>query len=438
MTKRLRIFISSPSDVTAERRRAALVIEKLAKDYARVFEVGFVLWETEPMLASGHFQDAIVPPSETDITVLILWSRLGSPLPERTPVREYRGIDGRVPVTGTEWEFESALSANRKSGVPDLLAYKKNVAPKAEYSSAADLEELGRQLGKLQEFWGKYFGAEGAAHKLFDDLDTFETTLENDLRRLIERRAEAIEGTGHGLPSATWLKGSPFRGLENYQFQHAPIFFGRSNAIKTAVDQLVQNAEAGNPFLLVLGASGTGKSSLVQAGIVPAIITRSVIPGVGEWRRALLRPGGHPGGPFAALAAALTSDECLPELAAGQDVASLARHLSAAAADPMYPITSALGARVKSGREDGRLASYETVKLVLVLDQFEELLTIGEFTAEQRNNFLRCVQAMLRSGDVFVIATMRSDYWHRAAEVPLLVELASGRGRLDLLRPTPS
>jgi hypothetical protein len=54
------------------------------------------------MLASGHFQDAIEPPSTHDIVLLILWSRLGTPLPERTAVREYRGIDGRVPVTGTE------------------------------------------------------------------------------------------------------------------------------------------------------------------------------------------------------------------------------------------------------------------------------------------------------------------------------------------------
>ena len=59
MTPQLKVFISSPSDVSAERRRAALVIEKHAKEYGRFFDVMPVLWETEPMLASGHFQDAI-------------------------------------------------------------------------------------------------------------------------------------------------------------------------------------------------------------------------------------------------------------------------------------------------------------------------------------------------------------------------------------------
>src|SRR3954453_21923441 len=123
MAKALRVFISSPSDVNPERRRAALGIEKLAKVYARHFDISPVLWESEPMLASGHFQDAILPPSESDIVALILWSRLGTPLPPRTDVREYRGSDGRVPVTGTEWEFEDALQASKAKGSPALLAY---------------------------------------------------------------------------------------------------------------------------------------------------------------------------------------------------------------------------------------------------------------------------------------------------------------------------
>src|SRR5947207_1579463 len=119
MTKRLRIFVSSPSDVPNERLRAALVVDKLAQDYRRFFSIETYRWEHEPMLASGHFQDAIEPPSAFDIVVLILWSRLGVPLPE-----PYEGIDGRKPVTGTEWEYENALKAARATGAPDLLAFR--------------------------------------------------------------------------------------------------------------------------------------------------------------------------------------------------------------------------------------------------------------------------------------------------------------------------
>jgi hypothetical protein len=130
MSQRLRIFVSSPGDVPDERLRANLIVDKLSQDYSRFFAIESYRWEHEPMLASGHFQDAIEPPSAFDIVVLILWSRLGTPLPERTAIREYRGIDGRAPVTGTEWEYEEALRAARERGAPDLLAFRNIRAPR--------------------------------------------------------------------------------------------------------------------------------------------------------------------------------------------------------------------------------------------------------------------------------------------------------------------
>ena len=63
MIKRLRIFLSSPGDVIATREIAALTIERLAQDYARFFRIEPYLWEYEGMVASGHFQDSIEPPS---------------------------------------------------------------------------------------------------------------------------------------------------------------------------------------------------------------------------------------------------------------------------------------------------------------------------------------------------------------------------------------
>jgi hypothetical protein len=129
MPQRLRIFISSPTDVPYERLRADLIVDKLSQAYNRFFTIESYRWEHEAMLASKHFQDAIEPPSAFDIVVLILWSRLGTPLPEKTSEREYRGIDGRVPVTGTEWEYEEALKVAREKGAPDLLAFR-NISPR--------------------------------------------------------------------------------------------------------------------------------------------------------------------------------------------------------------------------------------------------------------------------------------------------------------------
>src|ERR1700730_6355913 len=116
---RIRIFISSPGDVAGERRRAALVVQQLDREFSRFFAVEAYLWEHEAQLASGHFQDNIKSLSQFDILMLILWSRLGTPLPA-----EYAGADGRRPVTGTEWEYEHARAHHDKAGVPDLLVFR--------------------------------------------------------------------------------------------------------------------------------------------------------------------------------------------------------------------------------------------------------------------------------------------------------------------------
>jgi hypothetical protein len=75
MLRSVRIFLSSPADVEQERLRANLVIQKLAREYVRFFTLEAYLWEYEPMLASGTFQDAIELPSCYDVVVLVLWSR---------------------------------------------------------------------------------------------------------------------------------------------------------------------------------------------------------------------------------------------------------------------------------------------------------------------------------------------------------------------------
>src|SRR5258708_38505740 len=73
---------------------------------------------------------------------------------------------------------------------------------------------------------------------------------------------------------------------------------------------------AGRPFVLVVGASGSGKSSLVRAGVLPLLTQPETIEGVGLWRWAVTRPGagGSGGDCFDALAAALLEAPGLPAL----------------------------------------------------------------------------------------------------------------------------
>src|SRR5205823_4729275 len=62
--------------------------------------------------------------------------------------------------------------------------------------------------------------------------------------------------------------------------------FGRDVAVREALEQFVANAGEGTAFLLVLGASGSGKSSLVRAGLLPELWVPRAVSGVGAWRLA--------------------------------------------------------------------------------------------------------------------------------------------------------
>ena len=189
----IRVFISSPSDVGAERRRAALVCNRLSREIGRFFEVRPVIWEYETMLAAGHFQDVIEPaPSDTDIVALILWSQLGTPLPVETDMRRYEGIDGRSPVTGTEWVFEDALRARQermsrgKPVAPELIVYKSEAEPRSRANSADGLRQAAEQLEALQPFWQRHFETLEGQFKLtyatYGTADAFEARFEEDLR----------------------------------------------------------------------------------------------------------------------------------------------------------------------------------------------------------------------------------------------------------------
>jgi tetratricopeptide (TPR) repeat protein len=447
VTRRLRIFVSSPGDVKAAREIAALTIERLAQDFARFFKIEPYLWEYEAMIASGHFQDSIEPPSAFDIVVLILWSRLGTHLPERTAVREYRGIDGRAPLTGTEWEFEEALQATQKSGAPDLLVYRSRKPAPFDTQDPDRLDEQLQQLKALNSFWERHFANQGmflGAYTSFTSDAEFAAAFENHLRKLIEKRIAALGGVRGEAPTKAWAQ-APFRGLETYEFEHALIFFGQDEALAKAMLQLTGNAAAGSPFLLVLGASGSGKSSLVKAGVVPKLFVPRRIAGTAFLRRILFRPSDAQEGEdlFDALARRLTTQmseqEGLSELIGhGQSTASLAEHLRNATATPAYPIGTALGQLTLHARQLGRMLEYETAKLVVVVDQLEELFTGDRISSSERTQFIELLAGLVRSGCVWVVATMRIDFWHRATETPELVRLSEGNGRLELLPPGPA
>lgn len=187
---------------------------------------------------------------------------------------------------------------------------------------------------------------------------------------------------------------SPYPGLRPFETWESHLFFGRDQQIAELVGRLEHNR-----FLAVVGVSGSGKSSLVRAGLIPALERTPVGEAGIHWRMVVTRPAGAP---FASLAADLSRNRL--------DAAGLRQ--------------SSYGL-VQIARQ---LPREET--LLVVVDQFEELFRYKDLEpvtedARQRRNAAALeaaefVQLLLASSrqqpPVYIVLTMRSDYLGDCAE----------------------
>jgi CheY-like chemotaxis protein len=186
-SRQFRVFISSPGDVIPERRLTKAVIGRLNEEFSGHAYLIPILWEEEPMLASETFQAQIHPPHETEIYVGILWSRIGSPLPE-TIVRP----DGSRYESGTAFEFEDAMMGFDKQGEPEMLIYRKQGAPTVSLADKAAVLDRLDQMERLDSYLNRWLiGDDGSyvgAFHSFATEEEFESMVEMHLRKLLEQK----------------------------------------------------------------------------------------------------------------------------------------------------------------------------------------------------------------------------------------------------------
>ncbi len=429
----IRIFISSPGDVFEERTLAQRVIERVQAEFAGRAVLEPVFWEHEPLLATDTFQTQITRPSEADIMVAILWSRLGTRLP-----KDFTRKDGSRYESGTEFEFEDAVEGFQAHGKPQLLVYRKTAKASVQLDDEKALMDRIDQKRKLDGFIANWFhhnedGSLKAAFHPFESPSEFEQVLERHLRKMV-LRALPDSGRHEDSAAAVWKKGSPFRGLQSFHYEHAPIFFGRTRAIGDVLELLRRQAAAGRAFVLILGMSGGGKSSLARAGVLPMLTQPGVIEGIGLWRRAVFRPSDVRGDLFVGLASALLRE---PGLRLDDtDAEELAEVLKTSPAAAVTLIKTAL--KRDAAEQSTRTADRRPpeTRLALVIDQMEEIFTQDWVSAQDRERFIDTIDVLARCGRVWVVATFRADMYPRCASLPKLVALKEGAGQYDLMPPT--
>ena len=418
----LHIFLSSPGDVNRERQLAREVIDQIQSErlYRDRFKLEVVAWDKPgagtAMSAHLEPQEAIdqrlKKPSECDIVVVIFWARMGTLLSEK-----HRKPDGSRYRSGTEYEFLDALKAAQNTGKPEVLVYRRPNPPDVNLADPKRKEKE-NQWDLVEEFFAKFRNPDGSYQRFFKEYNEpsdFKDLLEQDLRESITQYLEAHPPDKTEAPvtikEPTW-KVSPFPGLRAFTPEEALIFYGRGREIDALIGKL---SEPSCRFMAVVGASGTGKSSLVAAGVIPAL-EKNAIPGSEDWDWLRFTPAELSDNPFSELINAFK-----PILQKhGRPLRKLAEDL-----ETNPDIFRELAAMALEGKP-------KWAELLIFIDQFEELFTL--VNSKYQRAFIDLLAVAAKTARLRMVMTMRADFYHRCLEWAVLDALLA-KGLYTLVAP---
>jgi WD40 repeat protein/DNA-binding SARP family transcriptional activator len=196
-----------------------------------------------------------------------------------------------------------------------------------------------------------------------------------ELEQMILRHDAGL-GAGAGQTERAQAVVCPFKGLAAFESSDAEFFCGRDRVLSELIARLAEW-----PLVGILGPSGIGKSSLLRAGVLPAL-RAGALPGSARWQAVLVRPGKH----------------------------------------PIDELERALGTRLEQAVAQLRRGE----RLVVAVDQLEELFTVCEVAAERRAFLEELVEAAAdHERRVLLLCTLRADFYGRLSAYPRFAEALS-------------
>ena len=190
---------------------------------------------------------------------------------------------------------------------------------------------------------------------------------------------------------------SPYRGLEFFDLVHASIFFGREKLTLDLVEMLRDQLDGpGTRLLAVVGPSGSGKSSVVRAGLIP-VLKRGALEGSATWHPLIFKPGQDP---FENLGIELA------KLPGGAGLLAETRSflgIDRFGRDHARSLHTAAKLALRNDPPSARL--------LVVADQFEEVFTLCKLEEDRRALFDNLLEAaMVPDGPVVLVLAMRADF----------------------------
>jgi formylglycine-generating enzyme required for sulfatase activity/energy-coupling factor transporter ATP-binding protein EcfA2 len=205
-----------------------------------------------------------------------------------------------------------------------------------------------------------------------------------------------MHGTALGI-------GNPFVGLRSFEPSESLLFHGRKQHTQQLLRVLAQHH-----FLCVTGTSGSGKSSLVKAGLLPALHRGYLRGASSDWKVAVMRPGSSP---LRRLAEALHGPQGLGLATPVDEIAAKLQESSGALVELLH----------QPGSESA------VTNMLLVVDQFEEIFRLRGEAEEAAAYFvgllLRCIDEL--EVPIYVVLTMRSEFLGHCAQFAGLAEALS-------------